>query len=122
MLFYVFRSLSDDSFRNTDTEGFFHRNLDFISLLVKNSRLSRSRYRNKRRLLIRKDRRGAWMMRRVFSRRASLLVPFWCAFLSIIALQTDGSWVDPDTEKEYYSSAALSVNDDRKFELVSVAL
>jgi hypothetical protein len=61
------------------------------------------------------------MMRQVFSRRA-LLVPFWCAFLSIIVLQTDGSWVDPDTEKEYYSSTALSINDDRKYELVSAAL
>jgi hypothetical protein len=62
------------------------------------------------------------MMRQVFSRRASLLVPFWCTFLSIIAFETNGSWVDPDTEKEYYSSTALSVNDDRKFELVSAAL
>jgi hypothetical protein len=62
------------------------------------------------------------MMRQVFSRRVSLLFPFWCAFLSIIALQTDGSWVDPDTEKVYFSSTALSVTDDRKYELVSAAL
>jgi hypothetical protein len=62
------------------------------------------------------------MSQEVFSRRASLLVPFWCAFLSILALQTDGSWVDPDTEKAYYSATALTKNDDRQFELVSAAL